>query len=322
MRSRIKVAVWTGITAGVVASAAMAAAGPFGAWSAAVRVEANGGAHPDFNGVDLDGCPFVSRDGTTFFMASNRRTGPGDGVGDINIWVASRAKEGDPWGAPSLVGPPVSIDTTVGTPVNDFCPTIDRDGHRFFFVSNRVSPGACGGDDIYVTRIRSNGSIEPPQNVGCTVNTTANEASPFPLANDGVAPTLYFSSSSTGAGDLYRSRWLDGAFGAREPVPGVNTAATEGHPNLRRDGLELFYFSNAPSGIAGTGGNDIWTATRSSTASAFSGAHALGAEINSPAAETRPSLSWDGTALYFGSTRLVDGANVNADHYVSTRSRG
>jgi hypothetical protein len=103
---------------------------------------------------------------------------------------------------------------------------------------------------------------------------------------------LYFSSTLTGAGDLYYSRWIDGSFQGRVQVPGVNTAAwTEGQPNVRRDGLEIFYFSNRPSGIAGTGGNDIYAATRATTADDWENAHGLGVEVNSPAAETRPSLS-------------------------------
>jgi hypothetical protein len=42
--------------------------------------------------------------------------------------------------------------------------------------------------------------------------------------------------------------------------------------------------------------------------------------VNSAAgAETRPSLSWDGTTLYFGSTR--PGGEGSTDHYVTTRDR-
>jgi hypothetical protein len=39
---------------------------------------------------------------------------------------------------------------------------------------------------------------------------------------------------------------------------------------------------------------------------------------SSNGAETRPSLSWDGTTRYFGSTR--PGGDGGADHYVTTRS--
>ena len=35
--------------------------------------------------------------------------------------------------------PPVNVGAPVNSSVDDFCPTIDRDGHRFFFVSRRNS---------------------------------------------------------------------------------------------------------------------------------------------------------------------------------------
>ena len=43
----------------------------------------------------------------------------------------------------------------------------------------------------------------------------------------------------------------------------------------------------------------------------------LGGAINSSAGETRPSLSWDGTTLYFGSTRTTGEANIHVSHRVS-----
>jgi hypothetical protein len=309
--------------ASVVATAAFAELGPYGGWSAAQPVEGTETDEPSFNGAYLDGCPFVSRDGKSFFMASRRPTSAADQKTDINIWVSTRAKQGDDWGAPVLVGPPVSIDTTdaAAVEVNDFCPTLALDGHSFYFVSNR--DGYCGAtrnDDIYVTRLRNDGGLDPVEKLGCDVNTTANEASPFPLPQDGSGPVLYFSSTLTGAGDLYYSKWIEGSFQGRAQVPGVNTVAwTEGQPNVRRDALEIFYFSNRPSGVAGTGGNDIYVATRATTASHWENAHGLGAEVNSPAAETRPSLSWDGTTLYFGSNR-PPGGGLDSDHYVTKRA--
>lgn len=129
----------------------------YSGWSPALNVEAIPGTSSEFNTAALDGCPFVSRDGKTFFMASTR---PG-GVGGIDIWVSTRENENDTWGDPVNVGEPINSEQ------NDFCPTISRDGHQFFFVSNR--PGGCGGTDIYTTRFRGDGRLEDPVNLGCDV---------------------------------------------------------------------------------------------------------------------------------------------------------
>ncbi len=45
----------------------------------------------------------------------------------------------------------------------------------------------------------------------------------------------------------------------------------------------------------------------------------LGAPINSPAGESRASLSWDGTTLLFGTTR--PGVEGSADIFVATRTK-
>jgi Tol biopolymer transport system component len=302
MSARTKIAMVVALL-GVTSTGAFAAAGDYGQWSSPVRVEA-AGADPAFNGPALDGCPFISRDGKTFYMASNRL----GGLGGIDIWVATRASVDDPW------GPPVNAGAPVNSSANDFCPTISRDGHLFYFVSNR--PNGCGGDDIYVTRLRSEG-WDPVANLGCEVNSTANEASPFPLPEAGEGPVLYFSSTKAGTSDLYRSESHGGVFAAAAPIVELNTALQDGQPNVRRDGLEIFFFSNR----VGAAGNDIYSSTRASTKDAWSTPVNLGPDVNSGASETRPSLSWDGTTLYFGSTRTGGGAEGDADHYVTTRER-
>ena len=296
---------------------ALAAGRDFSAWSPATRVEAATGTDPSFNGAGLDGCPFISRDGKTLYMASDR---PG-GLGGLDIWVSTRERVGDPWGAPANVGAPVN------SPSNDFCPTIARDGHLFYFVSNRA--GGCGGADIYTARLRSATGFEALENLGCQLNSAADEASPFPMPERSRGPALYFSSTRaggftpeaqgavTGDADLYLSESHGGAFGAAALVPGANSASEDGQPNVRRDGLELFFFSNRPGTL---GLADIYTATRASASDPWTTPVNLGPNVNSSAgAETRPSLSWDGTTLYFGSTR--PGGEGSTDHYVTTRQR-
>lgn len=179
------------LVVGVLSGAALAGVSSYGAWSAAVRVESISGTHPDFSGPSLDGCPFISRDGKTFFMASRRPTSDEDMNNDINIWVSTRANVTDGWGAPVFVGPPVSIDVTASgaTQINDFCPTLARDGHDFYFVSNR--DGFCGGtrnDDMYTTRWRGDGDWDSAIHLDCDVNTPSNEASPFPCRKPTPGP--------------------------------------------------------------------------------------------------------------------------------------
>jgi len=287
----------------------------FEPWSTALSVEAIAGTHADFNSPSLDGCPFVSSDGKAFFMASTR---PG-GLGGIDIWMVQRAGSDDPWGEPVNVGAPVN------TEFNDFCPTLAHNGEDFFFVSNR--DGGCGGADIYQSRLRSDGTFEDPENLGCEVNSSADEHSPFPLPREDAGPTLYFSSfrvggyspDSVGAvagdADVYMSEWEGDAFGAPALVPGVNSDATDGQPNVRRDGREIFFYSTRPGGA---GGPDIWSATRERPSDVWSEPVNLGAAVNSPAGESRPSLSWDGRTLYFGSGR--PGGDGDSDIYRTMRN--
>ena len=154
-------------------------------------------------------------------------------------------------------------------------------------------------------------------NLGCDTvggpNSSANEASPFPTSERRVGKGLYFSSTRSGHSDIYRSPSHDGGFGPAVLIEELSTAAQDGHPNLRRDGLEIFFFSNRPGSL----GNDIYVATRAKTTDPWSTPVNLGPAVNSEASETRPSLSWDGRTLYFGSNR--PGGEGDADHYVTNR---
>lgn len=285
----------------------------YSGWSLAQNIEASvPGADPEFNSPSLDGCPFISPDGKTFFMASGRE----GGEGGLDIWISTRASTDDPW------GPPVNAGEPINSPANDFCPTLDRDGHTFYFVSNRTIEGvSCGGGDIYVTRFRADGAVDEPVNLGCDVNSAFDEAGPFPLREPGSGPVLYFSSTRPGlgtGGDLYRSESHGGDFGMPELVPGVNSAVDDGQPNLRRDGLELYFYSTRAAPGA-QGGPDIYVATRASTSEPWSTPVNLGPNVNTAAGETRPSLSWDATELYFGSNRPASEMG-SADIYVSRRT--
>jgi Tol biopolymer transport system component len=296
-------------------SGAMAAvaSGRSGDWSEAVDIENFGaGADENFNTPDTEGCPFISADGKKFFMASNR---PG-GMGGLDIWVSTRANKGQPWSEPVNVGAPIN------GPSNDFCPTLARDGKTFYFASNR--PGHCTGGvtpnaDLYTAKLRSNLTATSVRHLGCKVNSGWDEHSPFPQVMPGHGLMLFYSSArplnsndAAGDHDLYASPWRHGKFVAGKALSGINTTANEGQPNLRVDGREIFFWSDR---AGGEGAADIYSSTKKKFAKTWGTPRNLGPDVNSPAAETRPSLSSNAKTLYFGSTRV----GGQSDIYVTTR---
>jgi len=282
----------------------------FGPWSAPVNAESVPGTSSELNTSFQDGCPILSPDGLSLYMASNR---PG-GMGGLDIWVATRASRNSPFGAPANLGAPVN------STADDFCPSPMADGW-FFFVSTRA-PG-CGDADIYVTRQVGRGWWNP-LHLGCRVNSPGQEASPYLLTLKSGKMLLYFSSNRAGGfapdtgtadHDVYVSPLTLFGFAPPQLAPGLNTPQNDARPNLRSDGLEIVFDSDRPGG---RGGSDLYSATRAKVSDPWSTPVNLGA-LNSPAGESRASLSWDGTTLHFGSTRPgVEGA---ADIFFATRTR-
>ena len=264
------------------------------------------------NTSSLEGCPIESPDGLSLYFASDR---PG-GLGGIDIWYAQRTSTSAAWGSPVNAGSPVNSSA------DDFCPTPTDNGY-LYFVSTRA--GGCGGADIYRARMGAAGAWASYETLGCQVNSAGAEFSPS-LVREGSDMVLYFSSARPGGfapeeggatsdHDIYRARMLsDGSFAAPELVPGVNSAADDARPNVRADGLELVFDSTRPGGL---GGPDIWVSSRSSATGEWSAPVNAGPLINSAAGESRPSLSRDGSRLYFGSTR--PGGQGNSDIMVAQR---
>lgn len=302
-----KTAVLAVLVATIFVSAASAM--QFTGWGPAVNAESIQGTTTDLNTTALEGCPFVSQRGDILYFASGRAGG--QGMNDI--WYSVRRADGT-W------GDPVNF-AAVNSPFTEVCPAAHRNGKDFLFISNR--PGGVGGDDIYRTRLHATKGWAAPENLGAGVNSAANEASPYLLGDE-----LYFGSTRAGGfsaagdgavsgdADIYVSAFDGTSFGAPALAPGLNTTQSELRPNLRRDGLEIYFDSDRTGSL---GMNDIWSATRSSTSDPWSGATRLGPDVNSTANDLRPSLSWDGTTLYFGSTR--SGGEGVMDLFVTTRSK-
>jgi len=279
-----------------LAAASAVAAKTYGDWGPPVSAEQLQGSSSDVNTAYNDGCPILNPYDGSLYIASNR---PG-GYGGLDIWIAP--KSGDGWGTPVNAGPQINSDK------DEFCPSPAR-GNRLFFV-RRLSPT---NTDIFVSKHLPKGFQTPERlPVGeSAINSPAEEWSPSYFEADG-REYLYFSSTRSGSQKIYHS--VD--FGPAVYEAGVNTNENvyqDARPNVRHDGLEIVFDSNRYGTL---GLQDIFTASRTSVDSPWGEVTHLGNGINSPAQETRASLSWDGKTLMFGSTRPGEGS---ADVYVSRR---
>jgi Tol biopolymer transport system component len=209
-----------------------------------------------------------------------------------------------------------------GAPVNsasnDFCPT-PLPGNQLLFVSARAN--TCGGagnnPDIYYTRLHPVLGWLPLRHLGCDVNSGSEEFSPSLVEAEGQSMLFFSSNRADGVNHrIYMSlQQSDGSWGPATSVDELNVpGAYDARPNVRKDGLEIVFDSNRAGGAP-----DIYTATRSSVFEPWSAPQPLGPNVNTASAETRASLSRDGTRLYFGSNRPGSVAN-SVDIYVSTRS--
>lgn len=291
------------ITLAVAVAASAAAATGSGPWGGSQKVDEIAGNSSELNTASVDGCPILSPDGTALYMASNR---PG-GHGGLDIWVARRDDTGEPFGAPENLPAPVNSAS------DDFCPTPLR-GNRLLFVSRRVTNESCGAGDIYATRDNPKHGWREPRHLACAPdgpNSALDEQGPSLVEYDGAEQLFFSRSSASVPGDLFVSR----DFGPASPVSELNSAANDIQPNVRKDGRELVFSSNQPYPGA-KGAQDIYVSTRESTQEPWGAPVNLGDAVNTAAAESRPSLSWDAHTLLFG---RAPGPEGMSDIYLSTR---
>jgi hypothetical protein len=282
----------------------------FDQWGPAVSVDPGG--LLGVNTAANDGCPYESPDGQMLFLASNR---PGS-FGFNDIWVAFRASLSAAWEPPMNLGAPTNSTS------NDFCPT-PLPGNQLLFVSARGN--ACGGagdnPDIYYTRLHPVLGWLTPQNLGCDINSGFEEFSPSFVEAEGQTMLFFSSNRADGVNHKIYISVLQsgGSWGPATLVDELNIPGKyDARPNVRKDGLEIVFDSNRAGGAP-----DIYTATRSSVFEPWSTPQQLGPNVNTSSAETRASLSRDGTRLYFGSNRpgsVANGGVNSVDIYVSTRS--
>jgi outer membrane protein OmpA-like peptidoglycan-associated protein/tetratricopeptide (TPR) repeat protein len=208
------------------------------------------------NGINTEGnegAPCLSADGQVLFFVACQESADGSyaggrkGFGSCDIFYAEKYtdKGGEKWSKPYNLGP------TVNTNHFESQPSFSADGKSLYFVSNR--PGGIGETDIYVTRLRPDGSWGAPQNLGPKINTPGKEESVF-IHPDGK--TLYFGSNGhvgMGGLDLYVSRMDDkGNWG--NPVNlgyPINTYGDENSILVAASGNVAYFASNRSGGLGG-----------------------------------------------------------------------
>ena len=270
---------------------------------------------PLVNSGGSDQHPAISKDGLSLYFASDR---PG-GFGGLDLYVTQRASLDDAWGAPVNLGPLINSGSM------DLAPDLTDDGHHLFFHSGRA--GGCGDFDIYETS-RDNPHDDfdwgPPVDLGCVINGPFKDAGPAYTLQDGDGvPTMYFTSTRPGGYggfDIYKSKLQgDGTWGPAIHVPELSSPFRDTRITIARNGLELFISSDVTGRIGGIGGEDLWRSTREHTSDPWSTPVNLGPGVNTAGFDGAPSLSFDGTTLYFFSDR--PGGSGGNDLYVTTRAR-
>jgi hypothetical protein len=265
------------------------------------------------NSTSNDAGPTISKDNLSLYLTSDR---PG-GFGGFDIWVSQRPDGDSPWGFP------INLGATVNTDAIEGAPALSRDQHWMFFNSNRS--GGFGGNDIWASyreQIHDDFGWQTPVNLGPDVNTAFDDQGASYFENDdGSTPLLFFNSTrpgGTGGADIYLSPLLpDGSFGTPSQVAELNSLGGDVRPSIRFDGLELVFFSNRPSPIAG--GTDLWVSTRESVFDVWETPVNLGSGVNSTFSDQQPHLASDRTTLHFTSNR--PGGIGLQDLYLATRTK-
>jgi len=209
-----------------------------------------------------------------------------------------------PFGEPE---PLLGLDFPTGS---EWGASLTSDGLTLFFAQ-----GPSGDGDLY-RATRSDRGVTFSAPVALTnLNTTDDEGTPF-ISSDGLR-IYYYSTRAGGPGakDLYvatRSNTTE-EFPSGQLLANVNSTALDHLPRLSPDELTLWFTSTR---AGGSGGADLWTASRTSIGTSFAAPTLLSA-VNGASGDESGGLTPDRLLLVFDSTR--DGVG-NSEIFVAARA--
>ncbi|MDH5546113.1 MAG: hypothetical protein OEZ43_10995 [Gammaproteobacteria bacterium] len=284
----------------------------------------------NLNSSARDGCQFVTANGLSMYLASDRA----GGFGGMDLYVARRANVNDDWQAPKLLG------EGINSAYWEICPTLSPNEKVLFFTSER--DGGCNDAeitdpsgtnslrrDIYMSTrddVNDDFGWSAPVHLGCSSNGGFNSAKvdqgPYYHETATGDNYVYFSSNRTGGKgghDIYSVKLGSDQSPIVDTIQGidaVNTSKNDHRPALSNNGLELYLDSNRRADLVG---DHIYVATRLSTNHAFSEPTVVEAIANgSKDVNRRVSLANEDTELYYTTNRT--GGSGKVDVWVSTRT--
>ena len=153
---------------------------------------------------------------------------------------------------------PLKMPDQISSPAHESSACYSYDGKTLYFVSDRS--GGYGGSDIYMCKMKPDGTWGDVSNLGATINTPFDEESPFSMPD---GKTLYFSSKgheTMGGFDIFKTE-SDAAGNWSQP-------ANLGYPvNSADDDVSFVISANGRHGYyaavkkEGQGNRDIYRLT-------------------------------------------------------------
>lgn len=172
----------------------------------------------------------------------------GAGYGDIYI---VRQRRNGTWTDPQHLGCNPHGPNFTGA---EFSPSLVHTTRGTFLYFSSNGSDLTGDQDIYVSRLRPNGTYGPARLVE-ELNTPAADQMPNVSRN---GKEIVFASSRDGNMDIWTATWdrSEGGWSAPTKLPAtVNTAEPESRPSLSGDGKRLYFGRGVPPG-------DVFVSTR------------------------------------------------------------
>jgi len=179
--------------------------------------------------------PCISHDGTKMLFLSNMPVDEGEEFGDQDIWVVDR--EGDAWGIPYNLGPPVNSEGS------EFFPSLTNDGTLYFTRQENSSQE----NSIYRSRL-VDGRYTMPEKLGPEVNCGTNRFNAYIHPDESfiIVPVIGMEDAIGGADYYIVFRNDNDDWSA--PVnmgPDINNATgSEWSPYISPDGLYFFFMAS------------------------------------------------------------------------------